>query len=1112
MRKIINEYIGNENGLLLIDIPTGMGKTNDVLEVMVDKLADINENSRPIFFITNLTKNLPINEFCEKAAERGLSEEFDKYVLVLEAMTTMVRKRLLDLEDQIPEEITQDKAYQDLRSHLKFLKNNEESSIDTSVFNDQIGNLEYNFRKFLMTKLDELGDVKVKLETLENDSKWQWVDKLYPSVFTSKRKIFFLSMDKFFLANPTLVEPNYQFINKKEWEKAIIFIDEFDATKESIINQLIKNSEKNAVNLIQLFCSVHHFLQYGEWQKSILDEKAENIVANMKDMFGELFEQYCKYSFKTEDTLDARQYRNFLFNDGQYLQIKENKLYYYVDEQSKVNWITTNNDNGQNKSLTEVFGKLNGAIEYFVRGMAYITSVYNKSEANSRNLTYSNCLHSILKVMHLDNQSNEYLFNRILSLRTEGKVKNSLKSQSLAVRNLYSTGFKLYSLFDGDDNALNTDIMFYQVPYFPEYFLYELCSKSLVIGISATATVPSVLNNYDLNYLQMMLKDKFYQLKDYHHEHLKEKSNQLIQGYPQVKMELKKVVNQPLEYVLGDFFDDKAITSYIADFVGAIDAFYLERLTKMLSAMFDFLTDSSVQSMLIFSNQLINNHSKPNIHLFKRAVQLLNQQYFEHSYDVDSLFVTLNSQNFEKQKTQLLEKLSKGEKIVIFTSYKTVGVGQNLQYDIPENTPVIQVNNRKSKSKDIDCIYIDLPTHLIARKYKDTQSMETIYRGIFQMEYLSARGEISPAQCKYFISQYFTDGNIHLDTDKTRSMNNKAIAIIQQAVGRICRTSNKNAVIKLYIDDKVFQTCDFSDFKNKINNPEFQKIIETSYKNHSFEKGEVDSLQNQAVNHTLRFKNKLYHFVYNNKQWTSEQVAYWQAMRQHLLKYPTLSTEAFLELEDNYQSFYIQMPTPRNSYTYTQEKDFSYLQIYFGIQGKSNVSAEDVKLNKIQQITELSNYFEQQGYALSFERQEYMLSPVAYQNIYKGALGETIGKKVLETHLDIQLEEMPAEYYELFDYHIQNKVYVDFKYWKESNKQRAKEYLERIHEKLMRVGGKRAIIINIFANRAYNYSTSYQNQIIEIPYLFHKKQLDAITLKQLEDFIKETIASDDNSN
>lgn len=248
-------------------------------------------------------------------------------------------------------------------------------------------------------------------------------------------------------------------------------------------------------------------------KRQFLDEKAENIVANMKTMFGERYEKYCKYSFKTEDTLDARQYRNFLFNDGQYLQVKENKLYYYVDEQSKVNWITTNHDNEQNKKLTEVFGNINGAIEYFVKGMAYITSVYYKSVANSRNLTYSNCLHSILKVMHLDNHSAEYLFNRILSLQTEGRVKNRLKSQSLAVRNLYSTGFKLYSLFDGDDNALNTDIMFYQVPFFPEYFLYELCSKSLVIGISATATVPSVLSNYDLNYLQMMLKDKFYQFK-----------------------------------------------------------------------------------------------------------------------------------------------------------------------------------------------------------------------------------------------------------------------------------------------------------------------------------------------------------------------------------------------------------------------------------------------------------------------------------------------------------------------------------------------------------------------------------------------------------------------
>ena len=85
-------------------------------------------------------------------------------------------------------------------------------------------------------------------------------------------------------------------------------------TKYSIAPFNFPNTSVNG-----LFCNIHHFLQYGEWQKSILDEKAENIIANMKVMFSERYEQYCKYSFKTEDTLDARQYRNFLFNDGQYM-------------------------------------------------------------------------------------------------------------------------------------------------------------------------------------------------------------------------------------------------------------------------------------------------------------------------------------------------------------------------------------------------------------------------------------------------------------------------------------------------------------------------------------------------------------------------------------------------------------------------------------------------------------------------------------------------------------------------------------------------------------------------------------------------------------------------
>lgn len=50
MKKIIQDYLEEKSGLLLLDIPTGMGKTYDVLEVMLDLLEKMDDTSRPVFF------------------------------------------------------------------------------------------------------------------------------------------------------------------------------------------------------------------------------------------------------------------------------------------------------------------------------------------------------------------------------------------------------------------------------------------------------------------------------------------------------------------------------------------------------------------------------------------------------------------------------------------------------------------------------------------------------------------------------------------------------------------------------------------------------------------------------------------------------------------------------------------------------------------------------------------------------------------------------------------------------------------------------------------------------------------------------------------------------
>lgn len=60
----------------------------------------------------------------------------------------------------------------------------------------------------------------------------------------------------------------------------------------------------------------------------------------------------------------------------------------------------------------------------------------------------------------------------------------------------------------------------------------------------------------------------------------------------------------------------------------------------------------------------------------------------------DTLFV-LKSKNFEEDKKVLINKLEQGEKILIISSYSTIGAGQNLQYAVTDKTNYMNLPNIK---------------------------------------------------------------------------------------------------------------------------------------------------------------------------------------------------------------------------------------------------------------------------------------------------------------------------------------------------------------------------------------------------------------------------------
>lgn len=112
-----------------------------------------------------------------------------------------------------------------------------------------------------------------------------------------------------------------------------------------------------------------------------------------------------------------------------------------------------------------------------------------------------------------------------------------------------------------------------------------------------------------------------------------------------------------------------------------------------------------------------------------------------------------------------------------------------------------------------------------------------------------------------------------------------------------------------------------------------------------------------------------------------------------------------------------------------------------------------------------------------------------------------VGKYILEKYFPIELLELPEEHFELFDFHLGNGIYIDFKLWKGNKWLDATEEKEKILHKLESCRGKRAIVINILYDRRLNPKSSADGKIVEIPYLNRSDlhTLDMEMLKQIKE-------------
>lgn len=209
---------------------------------------------------------------------------------------------------------------------------------------------------------------------------------------------------------------------------------------------------------------------------------------------------------------------------------------------------------------------------------------------------------------------------------------------------------------------------------------------------------------------------------------------------------------------------------------------------------------------------------------------------------------------------------------------------------------------------------------------------------------------------------------------------------------------------------------------------------------------------------------------------SNDNIVEWKKLRQHVLMHPSVASKDML---DCYHQFYFTFDEEVSYYRYNLKK-INIDRLYPGKSfGNHEVSIIDSGLNIASQNKLIREHLKELNIPVSFDNSKVKLLPATYTQIYKGGLGEVIGRFIIESTLKIKLEEInDIRLYELFDYRY-NDIYIDLKnknYIEISEKDRIK----LIRTKLKAVKGSKAIIVNVFKKYGVQYKVDESKKIFQI--------------------------------
>lgn len=633
----------------------------------------------------------------------------------------------------------------------------------------------------------------------------------------------------------------------------------------------------------------------------------------------------------------------------------------------------------------------------------------------------------------------------------------------------YMQGCQLFQEdIDERDNAHRVRLSCREISTTPEKILYSLVISGnvTVVLCSATASSGSVISNFDIEYLRHVLGNRVHLLSEEDSKRFDElvaatyPKNHIVCPVPieHYKYEDKRKERVSLPDKYRQMFCESALQEGLVDewfkltrknvFANSLDnndpTFYLYRIYQFIESYHWFHTHDDIHSMLYFQNRAAaKDREQMNV-----IASLIDGSYKDKVKEgdfEDDLPEWTNahlafSNSLSEVEGTVLAGLSDGtiDKVMLVTAYGSFKAGANLQFQIPKGVSFEKGDNWETDEtklkKDWDAIYLQSPTSYLAlNDINDEQAYEKgIYQVMMSLMMLKERGWLSRGKVQEWLNKAIVGGKFYFNEESVASDKAAwALTVVEQAVGRICRTRNKPQTTYILFDETMeeyFSACNISKSRTK----EF-KALSNYILDHLDKRHEAPAYKVKLINEAEEVQRLL------------------GRMRRMALKY---TPHPYVDEDDMEEDFEVsgipykvkmaQIMNQRYKHAIIskpvieslEELDevgqmVPFLNKCYGAWPRSEsgelidtlLSSSSVRLDVLMRNDVIREYFEKHGYATEWKASGLILHPDILKADYAGEIGEEAFKALVLRYTEatkLSFAHLEDEDYELADFVINN--------------------------------------------------------------------------------------------